>query len=111
VVTQNGTETKLYHNVRAKQGLRIRLQGPAGNPNGAGAQLRLIFGQQKGPVREIHSGSGYWSEDSAVQVMGMPEPPTQIWIRWPGGRTTTSPVPEGAKEIYVGETGKLTAVR
>src|SRR6185503_16956526 len=69
VVTQNGAETKLYHNVGARPGLRVRLKGPAGNLKGIEAQLRLTVGQQQGPLREIHAGSGYWSQDSAVQVM------------------------------------------
>src|SRR5437016_1282676 len=96
VVTQNGAETKLYHNVVARPGLRVRLKGPPGNPQGAGAQMRLRFGQRQGPVREIHAGSGYWSQDGAVQVLGTPEPPTQIWLRWPGGQVTTSAIPENA---------------
>ena len=29
----------------------------------------MIFGQRQGPVREIHAGSGYWSQDSSVQVL------------------------------------------
>jgi hypothetical protein len=53
-----------------------------------------------GVAREIHGGSGYWSQDSVVQVMGCPEPPTQIWIRWPGGKTTTSPIPNGCQRDY-----------
>ncbi|PYK97263.1 MAG: hypothetical protein DME19_16945 [Verrucomicrobia bacterium] len=61
VVTQNGAQTKLYHNVGARPGLRVRLKGPAGNPRGIGAQLRLMFGPRPGPVRELHAGSGYWS--------------------------------------------------
>ena len=36
VVTQNGSETKLFHNRGAAPGLRVRLQGPAGNPDGIG---------------------------------------------------------------------------
>src|SRR5437773_5375623 len=67
VVAQNGAETKLFQNIGAKPGLRIRLSGPAGNPFGVGATLRLGLGQKMGPAREIHSGSGYWSQDSAVQ--------------------------------------------
>jgi hypothetical protein len=56
VVTQNGAETKLFHNVGAKPGLRVRLKGPSGNPHGIGAQLRLVCGQvaragQGGPCR------------------------------------------------------------
>ena len=107
VVSQNGAETKLYHNVLGKPGLRVRLAGPPGNPDGVGATLRLVFGERMGPAREIHGGSGYWSQDSTVQVMGCPEPPTQIWVRWPGGKTTTSLVPAGAKEITVDTDGKV----
>jgi hypothetical protein len=101
VVTQNGAQTKLYHNARAKPGLRVRLKGPEGNPTGVGAALRLFFGEKAGPIREIHAGSGYWSQDSAVQVMGTPESPTQIWVRWPGGKTVTANIPPHAREIEV----------
>ena len=105
VVTQNGAETKLYHNVCGKPGLRVKLRGPPGNPSGIGAVLRLKFGERLGPAREIHAGSGYWSQDSAVQVLGVPEPPTQIQIRWPGGKVTSTPVRSGAKEIEVDASG------
>ena len=111
VVTQNGAGTKLYQNVGAKPGLRVRLSGPPGNPDGIGANLRLIFGKRSGPAREIHGGSGYWSQDSTVQVMACPEVPTGIWIRWPGGKTTTSPLPPGAKEVSVDQTGRVTVNR
>jgi hypothetical protein len=110
-VSQNGAETKLYQNVLGKPGLRVRLAGPPGNPDGVGATMRLVFGGRMGAAREIHGGSGYWSQDSVVQVLGCPESPTQIWIRWPGGKTTTSPIPAGAKEITVDTAGKLTVNR
>ena len=106
-VTQNGAETKLYHNVGARPGLRVKLNGPSGNPAGIGAQLRLIFGQRAGPLRELHAGSGYWSQDSAVQVMATPEPPTQIQVRWPGGRSTISPLPPGARNITIDQNGAV----
>jgi hypothetical protein len=70
--------------------------------------MRLIFGSQSGPVRELHAGSGYWSQDSAVQVLASREGPSQIWVRWPGGHVTTSPVPAGAKEITVHAAGEVT---
>ena len=69
VVTQVGAETKLYHNESARPGLRVRLAGPTGNPDGVGAVIRSKVGDEFGPAREIHCGSGYWSQDSAVQVM------------------------------------------
>ena len=110
-VSQNGAETKLYRNVLGKPGLRVRLRGPAGNPDGVGATLRLVFGERLGAAQEIHGGSGYWSQDSVVQVLGCPEAPTQIWVRWPGGKTTTSAIPAGAKEITVDPGGKVTVNR
>ena len=102
VVTQNGAPTRLFRNVGAKPGLRVRLQGPAGNPDGIGAVLRLQFQARSGPAREIHAGSGYWSQDSFVQVMATPEAPKAVGVRWPGGRITTTPLPAGAKEATLG---------
>src|SRR6185436_5936920 len=50
VVSQNGGETRLYHNIGAKAGLRVHLKGPAGNPSAVGADLRLVYGDHSGPV-------------------------------------------------------------
>jgi hypothetical protein len=99
VLGQNGAATRLYHNVGAKPGIRVRLEGPGGNPTGVGAIVRLRFGARTGPAREIHAGSGYWSQDSAVQVLGTPEPPSGVWVRWPGGKVQEATVPPGAHEI------------
>jgi hypothetical protein len=107
VVTQNGGETHLFHNVRGKPGLRVRLRGPVGNPLGIGAVMRLKFGDRLGPAREIHGGSGYWSQDSVVQVMSGPSEPTQIWVRWPGGRSVTADLPPKAREVVVGFQGDV----
>jgi hypothetical protein len=76
-----------------------------------GAQLRLIFGERKGPVRELRAGGGYWSQDSVIPVLSTPETPSQLWVRWPGGKSSTSPIPAGAKEVVVTEDGKLTVKR
>jgi len=111
VVAQNAAATKLFRNSTGKRGLRVRLNGPAGNPTGVGAQMRLLFGQRQGPMRELHAGSGYWSQDSAVQVLATPELPSAVWVRWPGGKITTSAVPKGASEIIVGTNGATTLVR
>jgi len=101
VVTQNGAETRLFHNLGGRPGLRVRLAGPAGNPFGIGAVIRLDYGGRMGPAREVHAGSGYWSQDGTVQVLGGQEPPSKVWVRWPGGRVTTVPVPSGTSEVVV----------
>jgi phage gp37-like protein len=54
-----------------------------------------------GPVREIQAGSGYWSQNGAVQVFGMSGTPTAVWVRWPGGKETRAPVVSGAREVVV----------
>ena len=42
-----------------------------------------------------------------MQVMATPAAPTRVWVRWPGGKTTTTEVPAGAKEIIIGADGRL----
>jgi len=102
-VSQNGDSTRLFHNVGAQPGLRVRLVGPAGNPSAIGAQLRLRYGERNGPVREVQAGSGYWSENGAVQVLGRSADPTALWIRWPGGggREQVAPLAAGQRDITV----------
>jgi hypothetical protein len=110
VVGQNGAETKLYRNMGAKPGLRVRLIGPPGNPHGVGATLRVMEEGRAGPAREIHAGSGYWSQDSVIQVLAADSPRAQLQVRWPGGKITESEVPSGVREIRIGEDGKVRPV-
>jgi hypothetical protein len=101
VVSQNGAATRLFRNREAKPGLRVRLRGPPANPSGIGARIRLNYGDGMGPVREIQAGSGYWSQNGAVQVLGLSGTPIEIWVRWPGGAESRVPVPAGAREVVV----------
>ena len=110
-VTQNATETKLYHNRGAKPGLRVRLAGPPGNPTGVGAVMRLKSGDRFGPAREIHAGAGYWSQNSPVQVLSLLPEPMKIWILWPGGKITLSDLPPGAREVEVSVGGEVKPQR
>jgi hypothetical protein len=100
-VSQNGAATRLFRNREAKPGLRVRLRGGVVNPDAVGAQLRVVYGDRMGPLREVHAGSGYWSQNGAVQVMGLAGTPTAIWLRWPGGGETRHRVPPGAREVTV----------
>jgi hypothetical protein len=103
VISQNASPTRLLHNVGAKPGLRVRVRGPVANPDAIGAQVRAVYASRMGPVREIQAGSGYWSENGAVQVFAGLQPPTEIWVRWPGGRESRTPVASGARELTVTE--------
>jgi hypothetical protein len=100
-IGQNAGPTRLYRNTGAAPGLRVRLRGRSTNPSAVGAQVRVVFGARMGPVREVQAGGGYWSQNGAVQVFGTPAPPTEIWIRWPGGAEQRVAVPPGARELVV----------
>ena len=81
--------------------LAVRLKGPAGNPDGLGAVVKLRYADGFGPAREIHGGSGYLSQDSPVPVLGMRGSVTHVSVRWPGGKTAEVPVRAGAREVVV----------
>ncbi|MEP7001398.1 MAG: FG-GAP-like repeat-containing protein [bacterium] len=103
VLSQNSSSTILYHNILAEPGLRVRVKGSATNPDGIGTQIRLVYGERMGPVREIQAGSGYWSQNGAVQVFGVSGTPTAVWARWPGGAETRVPVAAGVREIVLAQ--------
>ena len=102
-VSQNGAATRLFHNVGATPGVRVRLQGPSGNPTAVGAQLRLRYQDKSGSVREIQAGSGYWSQNGAIQVLGRHggAEPTALWVRWPGGREQVVLLTPGQRAVTV----------
>ena len=109
-VAQNGAATVLYHNERARPGLRVRLQGQPGNPLAAGAVLRVLSAAgAASPAREIHAGSGYCSQESAVQILALPAGPARLQVRWPGGKTTLTDIPANARKITVTMAGMARA--
>jgi hypothetical protein len=111
VVTQNGAATKLFHNLRAKPGIRVRVSGGPANPYGIGAVLRLGGHGESGPAREVHAGSGYWSQDGSVQVLGFAVPPERLEVHWPGGNTSHFTIPPGAREVLVEPNTSLKLIR
>jgi hypothetical protein len=104
VVSQNNAETKLYVNRTEKSGYSITLSGPAGNRNGIGSAIRLVYSDgEKGPVREVQSGSGYWSQNSFTQVMGVKEGKevSGIEVRWFDGHLQTVNVSGEPGEVLI----------
>jgi hypothetical protein len=108
VVSQNAAGTVLLRNRGAQPGLRVRVAGPAGNPAGWGGSIRLKFGNRWGPLRVLAGGGGYASQDSPVVVLALPERPTGIEMRWPGGRLTTADLSGDVREVTVGADGVMT---
>ena len=68
VTAQNDDQVKLHLNSTGKPGLRVRLKGAGENTQAIGATIRLEQNGGLGPKREIRFGSGYWSQDSLVQL-------------------------------------------
>jgi len=62
-----------------------------------------VYEGSRGPAREVHGGSGYWSEDGAIQVLGVEERkrPKAVWVRWPGGSETVASLLPGQREITI----------
>ncbi len=87
-----------------KSGYRIELKGPAQNRNGIGSSIRLVYSDgEKGPVREVQSGSGYWSQNSFTQVLGIQhgKEVRSIEVKWQDGTRQTVTVKEGLKEYQI----------
>lgn len=102
-VSQNGAATKLYLNTFRKRGLIIHLMGVNGNINAVGSNIRLVYKNgTKGPEREIQAGSGYWSQNSFTQVMGIKDHaiPSYFQIKWYNGYQQKVAITKG-KLIYV----------
>jgi hypothetical protein len=98
-VTQNGAATTLWRNRRSAPGVRVRVVAGPENPWGIGAQLRIVSGAARGPVREVRAGSGYWSMDGSTTVLATPRGASALWVRWPDGREQTVPVSAGRREV------------
>ncbi|MFV1987940.1 MAG: FG-GAP-like repeat-containing protein [Gemmatimonadota bacterium] len=107
VVSQNGAATRLFRNVGATPGLRVRLVGPPENPDAIGASVRVLYAGEAGagPLREIRAGSGYWSVDDPVQILGLRATPRAIRVRWPDGSEVEVPIEAGQMEITVRSEG------
>ncbi|MDX1393869.1 MAG: VCBS repeat-containing protein [Gemmatimonadota bacterium] len=98
----NGSSTRLFRNERGRPGLRVRLDGPPGNSRAVGAAVSLIYADgSSGPLRELHSGAGYWSRDETTPTLGLRSDPASVRVRWPGGETTQVEVAPDARAITV----------
>jgi hypothetical protein len=99
VDTQNGAPTRLFRNYTGKPGLRVKVAGAKGNPNGVGAVIQLRSAGGWGPAQELHGSSGQGSVDAAeALVFGSGD---AVRVRWPGGKVTETPVPPGTRVLTV----------
>jgi hypothetical protein len=103
LVTQNGTETKLFHNVGADPGIRVVLQGRRQNRRGVGAVVRLAYADgTRGPATVVRAGSSYWSQHSLTPVLGTGERAVAtVQVDWPDGTQSEASVEPGQRSVTV----------
>ena len=102
-VAQSNEETRLLHNLRAKPGLRVKLEGTTGNPHGVGSVIRAKTASGLGRAQVVTAGSGYWSQDSAVLVVTSGSPIIGIQVRWPDGTITEQAVSAETKSVTISQ--------
>jgi hypothetical protein len=101
VVTQSNDQTRLLHNRRARPGLRVRVDGGPGNPQGIGAVVRAVTSAGLGRAQVITAGSGYWSQNSSALVVTSASVITALQVCWTDGTTKLKSVPPGCTSLII----------
>lgn len=98
-VAQNGAAIRLFQNQKAKPAHRVILIGPPDNRQAIGARLRQIQnGKATGPLRELHAGSGFWSQSSLTTFWKNQSDKMQIRVTWHNGRKSDLDLTGQARE-------------
>jgi hypothetical protein len=106
-VGQNAALTRVYRNLKAEPGLRIRVEGSQQNPYGVGTRLRWVPLDGPSQSREIRLGHGYWSQDSLVPVLGTAGTAGHLEVTFPGGARHRYDVPASATTGIVSPSGQV----
>jgi hypothetical protein len=109
LVSRNNDTTLAFRNQGAtgRHALQVKLQGPAGNPTAVGARLTVEMTDGSTQTAEVYAGSGYCSQSTAACFFGYSDanPPREIRVRWPSGKTTQHPVPPAATSMTLSAMG------
>ncbi len=100
-VTRNSGKNVLFLNKSKKIGLRVVVQGAAGNTHGIGSVLRLKYHDGMGAARQITGSSGYRSQGSTIQVLHATRPVESVWIQKPDGKILTHEIKKGTHEVRI----------
>jgi hypothetical protein len=102
---QNNAETKLFENMQAPPGMRLRFIGSGKNPDAIGTKYRVTENGQGGAMREIQCGGGWLSQQSTTHVMKRPAPGAHISVQWPDGRKSEHDLPPDARHVEISGNG------
>jgi len=105
VVTRNNGTPLAFRNsgVAGRNCLSVRLKGPRANPDAVGARITLEHADGSSQVREVHAGSGYYTQSSAASFFGWTggNPPRRIRVRWPSGSESLHDAPLRAPTVVL----------
>jgi len=104
-IGQNNGETKLFENVQAPPGIRLRFIGGEKNRHDVGTKYRITEDGKPGPLREIQCGSGWLSQQSFVHVVKKPATSARISVQGPEGRKREYDLPSDAHFVEISENG------
>ncbi len=112
IVTANNGPASLFRGRAADLGLGawlgLRLQGGGKNPFGVGAEVTVMLGEERKPLRRsLRAGSGYLGGGPPELHFGLGKNvPARVGVqvRWPGGKVTEHQVePNGWRTLEQGE--------
>ena len=91
LITNNLNEpARIYRNQTHERGkshyLKLHLNGPAQNPFGVGALVRVI-GDSMTQTQEFYPTRGFESCSYGDLIFGVTNKPVQLTVRWPDGKT------------------------
>jgi len=101
----------LFPQPRRETRLARSLAGTAGNPAAVAPRFGSASANGSGQRAKFHCGSGYWSQDSFVQVLATPEVPSQNLGSLAGRQNKRLGVAPGARELYVAAAGQMKVVK
>jgi len=105
LITRNDNSTLAYRNggVPGRRSLSVVLRGAAGNPAAFGARITVRMRSGSTQLGEVYAGSGYFSQSALSCFFGYGEsdPPQEVSVRWPSGRTTVHGVPIAGNRLII----------
>jgi hypothetical protein len=94
IVTRNNDRMLTFRNqpMAGRHSFGIALRGGPANPTGVGATISVVLSDGRTETAEVSAGSGYLSQSSPSQFFGYLDenPPRELHVRWPDGRTSAT---------------------
>ena len=89
-VNDDHTLTFMNRTDSANRILKLRLQGPPGNPTAVGARVTVQLDDATSQTAEVYAGSSYLSQSPGALFFGLGSTShvAHVLVRWPDGRIT-----------------------